>query len=142
MTDVACPAIREAIEEAHEVVRADEIDEQEEITVFVCGTRPKTDVELLDVLLGRADDLNEKELGDFTNMRAKLDTPGRTLTAKQREMTRVVAERLEIDVDDEDPAIRNQHVPRGKDVETPEVLSQDNLRRALEVRQRARRAGF
>lgn len=63
--------------------------------------------------------LNEEEQAAFCDMRNWLrEMPMATLSKKQSKWLKEVADKLEVD-DDEDPAERNRYVPRGKEVEMP-----------------------
>jgi hypothetical protein len=93
------------------------------------------DLALLDALLADDVELRDDERERFEDMREKLaDWTMRELTGPQRKWLTEAANRLGVDL--LTPAERNADVPRGREVTAPAVLSQDSLRKALEMRRR------
>jgi hypothetical protein len=80
-------------------------------------------------------DDTRKDFDDMLDRMQKHPTRFPKLTEKQRAYAEAVANRHGIDFSDGHP-IRAADVPRGREVETPGVLSRDRLRHALDARRR------
>lgn len=95
-----------------------------------------SDLALLRELVNVA--LSDEESDAFGDMLARMERTSNQqtkLTDKQRAWTESAARRHNVDFTDRHP-IRAADVPRGREVEAPDVLSKDSLRRALDARRR------
>lgn len=89
--------------------------------------------ELVDVV-----DLSDEESEAFADMLARMERQRARLVKlsdKQRAFAESVARRNNVSFTNRHP-IRAEDVPRGREVETPEILSKETLRRALLARGR------
>jgi hypothetical protein len=97
-----------------------------------------SDLELLRALTDGEHEIPDDVRGDFEEMLDRLEkNPARfvKLTDRQRAYAEAVARRHGIDFSDRHP-IRAADVLRGREVEVPDVLSKDSLKRALDARKR------
>ncbi len=99
----------------------------------------ESDLALLRALLDESDDIGDEHAEAFADMLERLERSprSRTLTGSQREYAENVADRHDIAIPRR-PAQNAANIPRGREVKTPDVLSKDALKAALNARKGAR----